>query len=147
MASFDLYRELDNLRREMDEAFRGTGSPRSAAMSPLFSAHRSPPANLGEDENNLYLDVMIPGVDPKSAEVTVLRNTVTVSGERKPALEQRGQIPHRQELWRGRFSRAIELPVEVDAERISAVCKDGIMRITMPKAAHEKPRRIEIAAA
>lgn len=145
MASIDLYRELDNLRREIDEAFGGTGFARSA-MSPFLAAHRYPPANLCEDENNLYLDVLVPGVDPKSVEVTVLRNTVTLSGEREPMGDQRSQIPHRQELWSGRFSRAVELPAEVDAEKISAACKDGIMRITMPKAAHEKARRIEITA-
>jgi HSP20 family protein len=83
-------------------------------------------------------------VDTKETDLAVLRNTVTISGERKPLVEQKGQIVHRSELGSGKFSRTLELPVDIDPDKTSAECRDGILRITLAKAEHAKPRKIEI---
>ena len=91
-----------------------------------------------------YIEALIPGVDPKNIDLSVLRNTVTLSGERKPFVEKEGQIVHRSELGSGKFSRTLELPVDIDPEKINAQCKDGIMLITLAKAEHAKPKKIEI---
>ncbi len=146
MASWDVFRELDNLRREIDEAFRGAGSHRpleSTFLSPV-TTRRFPLVNFSEDEGHVYIEALIPGVEPKEIDLTVLRNTVTISGERKPFVEQKGQIVHRTELGSGKFSRTLELPVDIDPNNIDAQCKDGIMQITLAKAEHAKPKRIEI---
>ncbi|QXE86164.1 Hsp20/alpha crystallin family protein [Geomonas nitrogeniifigens] len=145
MASWDVFRELDNLRREIDEAFRGVGVNRSFGptfLSPV-TTRRFPMVNFSEDEGNVYVEALIPGVDPKDVDLSVLRNTLTISGERKPFAEVKG-IVHRSELGSGKFSRTLELPVDIDANRISARCKDGIMTVTLAKAEHAKPKRIEI---
>lgn len=146
MASWDVFRELDNLRREIDEAFRGAGLNRPLAatfLSPVASS-RFPLVNLSDDEGHVYIDVLIPGVAPQDVDLTVLRNTVNISGERKPFAEQKGQIVHRSELGSGKFSRTLELPVEINPEKVSAECRDGIMRVTLAKAEHAKPKKIEI---
>jgi HSP20 family protein len=146
MASWDVIRELDNLRREMDEAFRGAGLNRpfgSAFLAPV-STRRFPLVNFSGDEGNLYIEALLPGVDPKEIDLSVMRNTVTISGERKPVIEQKGQIVHRTELGSGKFSRTLELPVDVDPDKITAQCKDGIMLITLPKAEHVKAKKIAI---
>ncbi|MBJ6801651.1 Hsp20/alpha crystallin family protein [Geomonas propionica] len=145
MASWDVFRELDNLRREIDEAFRGAGVSRPLGptfLSPV-TTRRFPMVNFSEDEGSVYVEALIPGVDPKDVDLSVLRNTLTISGERKPFAEMKG-IVHRTELGSGKFSRTLELPVDIDANRITAQCKDGIMTITMAKAEHAKPKRIEI---
>ncbi|WP_224983649.1 Hsp20/alpha crystallin family protein [Geomonas agri] len=145
MASWDVFRELDNLRREIDEAFRGAGMNRPFGptfLSPVTS-RRFPMVNFSEDEGNVYVEALVPGVDPKDVELSVLRNTLTISGERKPFAEIKG-IVHRTELGSGKFSRTLELPVDIDANKITAQCKDGIMTITMAKAEHAKPKKIEI---
>ena len=146
MATWDLFRELDNLRREIDEAFRGTGLDRPFGPSFLSPAttRRFPLVNFSEDEGHVYLEALVPGVDPKQVDLSVLRNTVTISGERKPFAEARGQVAHRTELGSGKFSRTLELPVDINPNDISAQCKDGIMRVTMAKAEHAKPKKIEI---
>lgn len=146
MASWDVFRELDSLRREIDEAFRGVGFSRPFATTFLSpgASRRFPLVNFSEDEGNVYVDALVPGVDPKDIDLTVLRNTFTIAGERKPFVEQRGQVVHRSELWAGKFSRTLELPAEIDPNRIDAECRDGIMRITLAKAEHAKPRKIEI---
>jgi len=144
MATWDVFKELDNLRREIDEAFRGAGynRPGQTFLSPV--ARRFPLVNFSEDEGHVYIEALVPGVDPKDVDLSVLRNTVTISGERKPFVEKEGQIVHRSELGSGTFSRTLELPVEIDPEKITARCKDGIMQITLAKAEHAKPRKIDI---
>jgi HSP20 family protein len=69
---------------------------------------------------------------------------VTISGERKPFVETEGQIVHRAELGSGMFSRTLELPVDIDPNKVSAQCKDGIMLATLAKAEHAKPKKIAI---
>lgn len=146
MASWDVFRELDTLRKEIDEAFRGAGYNRpfsSSFLSPV-TTRRFPLVNLSDDEGHVYLDALVPGVEPKEIDLTVLRNTLTISGERKPFEVQKGQIVHRSELGSGRFSRTLELPVDIDPDKTNAECRDGIMRITMAKAEHAKPKKIGI---
>ena len=146
MANWDVFRELDNLRREMDEAFRGAGMNRPLAstfLSPV-TTRRFPLVNFSQDEGHVYIEALVPGVDPKELDLSVLRNTVTLSGERMPFVEQKDQIVHRTELGSGKFSRTLELPVDIDPKNINAQCKDGIMRITIAKAEHAKPKKIEI---
>jgi HSP20 family protein len=136
---------MDNLRREIDEAFRSAGFSRPFGptfLSPV-ATRRFPLVNFSEDEGNVYVEALIPGVDPKDIDLSVLRNTLTISGERKPLAEVKG-IVHRSELGSGKFSRTLELPVDIDPNRITAQCKDGMMQITMAKAEHAKPKKIDI---
>lgn len=146
MANWDVFRELDNLRREMDEAFRGIGMNRPLAstfLSPV-TTRRFPLVNFSEDEGHVYLEALVPGVDPKELDLSVLRNTVTISGERKPFVEQAGQIVHRTELGSGKFSRTLELPADIDSKYVDAQSKDGLLRVTLTKAEKAKAKKIEI---
>jgi HSP20 family protein len=146
MATWDVFKEMDNLRREIDEAFKGAGLGRpfgSTFLSPV-TTRRFPLVNFSEDEGHVYIEALVPGVDPKDVDLTVLRNTVTISGERKPYVEKEGQIVHRSELGSGKFSRTLELPVDIDSDRITAQSNDGVMLITLPKAEHAKPKKIDI---
>lgn len=149
MATWDVFKELDNLRREIDEAFRGAGYSRPFGptfLSPV-ATRRFPLVNFSEDSANVYIEALIPGVNPQDVDLSVLRNTVTISGERKAFVEQKGQIVHRSELGSGKFSRTLELPVDIDPEKIGARSRDGIMLITLPKAEHAKPKKIDIKPA
>lgn len=149
MASWQMFKELDNLRREVDEAFRGAGLERpfgSTFLAPV-TTRRFPLVNFSEDDGNLYIATLVPGVDPKKIDLTAVRNNITISGERKPFDEQKGQVVHRCELGSGKFTRTIELPVDINPDKISAECKDGIMKIILGKAEHAIPRKIEIKPA
>lgn len=147
MASWDVMRELDNLKREIDEAFRSGGqgrSPHEGPFLPPLTPRRFPLVDVSEDEGSLYVDVLLPGVDPAGIDLTLVRNTITISGERKPFAPQEGQIVHRSELGSGKFSRTLDLSVDVDPNKIKAHCKDGIMHIVLGKSQHAKPKKIEI---
>lgn len=146
MASWELFRDLDNLRKEIDEAFRGAGYNRpfgSTFLSPV-ATRRFPLVNIGDDDGHVYVDAVVPGVSPADIDLSVLRNTLTISGERKVLDVQQGQVVHRSELGSGKFSRTLELPVDINPDKVSAAYKDGIMRVTLAKAEHAKPRKIDI---
>ena len=147
MATWDVFNELDSLRREIDEAFRGAGFGRPFGptfLSPV-TTRRFPLVNFSEDEGNVYIEALVPGVDPKNVDLSVLRNTVTITGERKAFPDRQGQVVHRTELGSGKFSRTVELPIDIDPNKVTAQCKDGIMRVTLAKAEHAKPKKVEIA--
>ena len=147
MATWDVFKELDNLRKEIDAAFRGAGFNRPfgpTAPSPV-TTRRFPLVNFGEDEGHVYIEALVPGVDPKDIDLSLLGSTVTISGERRPFVEKEGQIVHRSELGYGRFSRTVDLPVDIDPNNVTAQCKDGIMTITLAKAEHARPRKIDIS--
>lgn len=149
MANWDMLRELDNLRKEVDEAFHGAGLNRpfgSTFLAPV-TTRRFPLVNFSEDDGNLYIDALVPGVDPKNIDLTMVRNSITISGERKPSEEQKGQVVHRSELGSGKFSRTLELPTDINPDKIKAECRDGVMRMTLGKAEHAIPRKIEIKPA
>ncbi|HJV64567.1 MAG TPA: Hsp20/alpha crystallin family protein [Geomonas sp.] len=144
MASWSIFNELDNLRREIDEAFRGAGVSRplgTTFLSPS-SNRRFPLLNLSEDEDHLYIEAMLPGVDPKDLQLSLLRGSLTLSGERKAPTEK--GLLHRSELGYGKFSRTVDLPADINADRTTAEYRDGVMRIVMAKSEHAKPRKIEI---
>jgi HSP20 family protein len=146
MASWDIFRELDNLRREINEALRNGGVNRPSGnvfLSPV-TTRRFPLVNFSEDEGHVYVEALVPGVAPGDTDLSVWRNTVTISGERKPFDAKEGQVVHRNELGSGSFSRTIELPVDIDPEKVNAEYRDGILRVTLAKAEHAKPRKIEI---
>lgn len=146
MAGWDIFRELDNMRREIDEAFRGAGFA-SPFATPFFSPstyRRFPLVNITEDDANIYLAALLPGIEPADLDISVLRNSVTISGERKPVHVREGEVIHRAELGSGTFSRTLELPADIDPDKVSAVCRNGIMLVTLGKAEHAKPKKIDI---
>ncbi len=144
MAMLDLFREMDNLRRDIDTVFRGLGrtTPFEPSFLPGLGAGRHPQINLREDSDSLYVDALVPGIDPKDLELSVLRNTLTLSGVRRELGEK--ATWHRNERGSGKFLRTIELPVEVDAAKVKAECRNGVLRVTLPKSEAARPKKISV---
>ena len=147
MASWDLFREMENISREMDNLLRGVGLGR--VLEPSFATalggRSYPRINLREDADNLYAETLLPGVDARALHMTVLGNTLTLAGERKNGIENVSW--HRRERGVGRFLRTIDLPVDIDVDKVKADYRDGVLTVTMPKAETARPKRIEIKAA
>lgn len=147
MANWDLFREMDNLRREIDDAFRGFGGRglRGARLLPAAGLRRQVRLNLYGDADKLYVEALVPGVAPEKLDVTVEGNVLTIAGVRQ-AVEEQGQTWHRRERETGRFMRTLELPVEVDADQVKASYRDGVLTVTLPKSMAARPKRISIQA-
>lgn len=147
MTMWDTFSELERLRREMDRVFQGAagGLPRALSFLPGAAARQYPRVNLAEAGESYLLEALAPGVDPASLEVTVKGDTLTISGEKKAPEGVRAEAFHRTERSAGRFTRSVELPGEIDADKVKAAYADGIIQITLPKAEKARPKRVEIA--
>ena len=99
-----------------------------------------PPVNLSEDEENIYVRSEIPGVEMADIELTLTDKNLVLKGERA-AVE--GKF-FRQERPSGVFQRIVSLNVPVDRDKASAVMRDGVLIVTLPKAEESKPRKISI---
>lgn len=149
MRNFDLLREMSQLQRDIDEMFRGTGLSR--LFGPGFESELAlrgwPRINLREDADHLYVEALLPGVAPEKVDMNVLGNTLTLSGERLPVEPEgsNGRTCHRRERGTGKFLRTIELPVDIDPDQVKAEYKNGLLRVTLPKAETAKPKKISIA--
>jgi HSP20 family protein len=105
-----------------------------------------PAADIYESESELLVTLDLPGIDPKTVDVRVENNVLTIRGERKLDEKQNTENFHRVERSYGPFGRAFTLSTAVDAEKIHATYKAGVLSIALPKAETAKPKRIQIAA-
>lgn len=133
--------EMNRLRNEMDRLFGSYGNGSSRQSASVY-----PPMNMWEDDDNLFAEAELPGFEMEDLEIYVSGgNQLSVSGTRKqPELE--GGAWHRQERVFGQFRRTIELPYDVDSDKVSATFNSGILTLTMPKSEEVKPKRIEVKA-
>jgi HSP20 family protein len=151
MARWDPWQEMEALRREIDRAFESAGlrfpSLLRTSLWPARGERGFPPVNVYEDKDNFYVTVLAPGLEPSSIQLSVLRNSLTVSGERPASAGGKSETIHRQERASGKFSRRVELPAEIDEAKAKAEYRDGLLTITLPKAAQAKPKEISIQVA
>lgn len=107
-------------------------------------AGAEPVLNVWEDENAVYTEVDLPGIDPAKLEITVAEgNQLTIQGER-PAPNFEGVSWIRQERPFGKFVRVVGLPTLVNAEQVEAKYENGVLRLTLPKHEAAKPRKIVV---
>lgn len=149
MAALNPWQTLESLRRELDRVFDETGMRNEpffrTAFLPGRAARRYPLINLYEDKDALYLEALAPGVDPSTLDLSVLGNTLSITGEkRRVAGDIRPEAFHRSERATGKFVRHIQLPVEVDESKVGADYKDGLLLVTLPKAEKAKPKQIAV---
>jgi len=149
--SLDFISDMDRMRREMDRFLDEFGSPgwslpfSRTSFLPGRAARGYPLLNIGEDGENIYVDALAPGVDPKTLDVSIKQNLLTLSGEKKALLSSvESTAVHRSERSDGLFSRSITLPMEVSVEKVKASYQDGLLKLTLPKAEAAKPRQIQV---
>lgn len=133
---FGLRREIDRL---FDDAFGGRGA------GPTWA----PAVDVSEDNNEISLDVELPGIDPGQVEVSIDNGTLTVRGEKRESRKEKsdggeGGYYHVIERSYGSFVRTFQLPQGIDENQVSADFNNGVLEIRIPKAALPQPKRVEI---
>ena len=150
MTKSPLWNGIETLWQEMDKAFTGLLSTPPVAGFVDQASFAFPPIRLHEGPDSLYVEAMVPGVDPDTLKLSLVRRTLTLAGETRPLHAEPDAEPrafHRKERSEGCFERRFTLPMEVDTEKVSAECADGVPRVTLPKLGQDTSRRISIRAA
>ena len=106
----------------------------------------TPRVDVTEDNENLYVEADIPGVDKKDVKVSVVGDVLTISGEKKKETRDENKNYYRIERTSGSFSRSFTLPSEIQNDKISAEFTNGVLKITLPKSEEAKvvEKQIEI---
>ena len=142
MNGWNIFREMDSLLKEVDDIFRVSQFPQQFESS-LWSGGGFPRMALKEKDDQVLVEALVPGIDPKKLDISVMRNTLSIAGERVIDHPE-NTTWHRRERNSGRFMRTLDLPAEIDADKVSADYEHGVLRISLPKAESAKPKRIEI---
>lgn len=114
---------------------------------PLATGEFTPSLDVSEESDKVVVRAELPGVKAEDIELSVQGNALMISGEKKQESKQEKENYHHMERNWGRFRRTVPLPSDVDPEKISAECREGVLTITLPKSERAKPRKIEIKAA
>jgi HSP20 family protein len=134
-------RELEDARRDIERLFNTLTD-----FSGLRSVGVFPAINLSEDAESVYVRAELPGIKADDLDIRMENDTLTIAGERKPPTEADGVSFHRREREWGAFRRSFSLPTRVDAGKVKARYVDGILTVTLPKAAEARPKQIAVQA-
>jgi HSP20 family protein len=139
---------LASLRQDMDRLWEATFPGRSAALSVALSVGWSPALDLYDEPEQLVAKVELPGFTRETIELNYQDGVLTIAGERKSDYAE-GKEPDAYlcERMTGRFSRDIHLPVPVQADKIGACYKHGVLSVTLPKSEDAKPHKVEVTVA
>ena len=147
LVRWDPFRELEEMSARLNR-FIGPPLARRApeADGGLF-ADWAPAIDVQETEKEYLLKADLPEVKKEDVKVDVRNGILTIEGERRQEKEEKGKKFHRIERSYGRFVRRLELPTDVDDQKIAAEFKEGVLNVHLPKSATTKPRSVEIKVA
>jgi HSP20 family protein len=136
-----VWHEMDNLQSEMNRLFE-THYPNRLRPAPAY-----PALNVWTSEEGLNVTAEVPGVSPEDIDISVVGETMTLSGTHHPDELEENVRYHRQERGYGDFTRSLQLPFPVDVNKVEATFRNGVLMIAMPRAEEDKPRKIVVKSA
>jgi HSP20 family protein len=136
----NLWREMDQLQREMNRLFDSSQQRR------LFASPSYPAINLWTNEDGQVISAEMPGVHKEDIDISLTADALSLSGTRHPDEVAKDAHYHRQERSYGSFSRTIQLPFMVDPDKVEANFKNGVLTLWLPRAEADKPKTIAIKA-
>ncbi len=139
----DPQRELEQLQRRMDRLFQNAfGLERSPWRVGVY-----PLVNISEDRDHIFVRAELPGVKAEDLEITMQDNSLILRGQCKIPPEEKQVNYHRRERESGFFRRIVVLPARIQADKVEATCRDGILTIKLAKPEEVKPRKIQVKVA
>ena len=134
---FDPFVELRRMQTEMSRLFSGFGAT---------TARDFPPINIWLGENSVVVTAELPGVTRDDVTISLQEDVLTLEGKREPKVQENVNWQRRERAY-GTFSRAVQLPFRVDADKVQARFNNGILEIELQRLEADRPKKIEIRAA
>jgi HSP20 family protein len=144
LTRWDPFREMVSLREVMNRLFDESFVHPLGRWSERAEGEFAVSMDMYETDDNLNLDIDLPGLSPEDVDVTIHENRLTVKGEYKADEEgKRGDVRFRERRY-GKFQRSVTLPSSVNTDATEAEFQDGVLKLTLPKAEEAKPKQISI---
>ncbi|HEX2832137.1 MAG TPA: Hsp20/alpha crystallin family protein [Thermoanaerobaculia bacterium] len=136
--------EMKSLQTQLNRLFEPFARFSVAADEDLVSGAWVPPVDVAETQDKILVRAEVPGLKQEDIQIEFENGLLTLKGERR-LTKNDGMTWHRVERTYGNFSRTFTLPRSVDAEKIAATYREGILEIEVPKREEAKPKQIHIA--
>jgi HSP20 family protein len=139
---WDPFKELEDMQNRLNTMFgrapvrKGGDKEEALTVAPLV--------DITEDDKEYLIKAELPEVKKEDIKLTVDEDVLTITGERKYEKEEKGKKYHRVERAYGSFMRSFTLPEDADGSKVSAECKDGLLKVHLPKSEKAKPKSIEV---
>jgi HSP20 family protein len=135
------WREMNRVRREMDNLMNYEWAPLARGAAAF------PPVNVWENEKGLVLTAELPGLDASQLDVSLEKDTLTISGARTggPAANAEEDFVRR-ERWFEPFKRTVELPFDVDPDKCDASYEKGVLTVRLERRPELQPKKLTIKA-
>ncbi|HYM69259.1 MAG TPA: Hsp20/alpha crystallin family protein [bacterium] len=141
---WDPFDEVTTLRRSMERMFDDFFTPRQALRNATEPVAWEPAVEMFETQDSVVVRAELPNIDPKTVDVTVTDDAITLKGETKREEEQKGRNFYRRELRYGTFTRTLPLATEVKSAEAKATYKDGVLEVSVPKSERVKPTSVKV---
>jgi HSP20 family protein len=140
LARFNTLRDAQRLNDEFTRLFNLARGAEEEALSGGWV----PPVDVYEDAEGVTLRFDVPGFDAAGIDLRLENGTLTLKGERRLDREDRKQGYSRVERFAGSFTRSFSLPTSVDADKVQADAKNGVLTVFLPRREETKPKQIRI---
>lgn len=138
----DPFRDLVDMQSEVNRAFDAYfgRQARPGAMDRVWA----PAVDIYETKDDLVVSAELPGVKEKDVHLSIVGDMLALRGQRMGENQVNEENYHRAERWSGSFERHIQLPIPVQADKVRANYRDGVLEVRLPKVEEVKPREIKI---
>jgi HSP20 family protein len=140
------FREMEEMERRINDVFGRPLLPAIWRRTPVEEMGWTPAIEMFEKDDKFMVKAELPGMKEEDIDVSVVGDTLTIKGERKAESEVKEEDYYCCERSYGSFTRSITLPSSVDAKNIEASYENGVLEISLPKAAEVKPKKITVSA-
>jgi len=140
------FRELEDIQTRLNRVFGDAPLGRTNDDG-LFFADWAPPVDIQETDKEYLIKAELPEVKKENVKVEMLDGVLTIEGERSQEKEEKGKKFHKVERAYGKFVRRFALPTEVEATKVQAEFKDGMLNVHQTKSAGAKPKSVEVKVA
>jgi HSP20 family protein len=147
IVKWDPFRELEGMQARLNRMFPARSFAGFAGGEDLAFGEWAPAVDIEETDTEYLIKADLPEVKKEDVKVEFADGVLAIEGERRHEKEEKGKKFHKIEREYGKFVRRFALPTEVDAAKLSAEFKHGVLNVHLPKSPNAKPRSVTVQVA